>query len=216
MDVVPADAARWTVSPFAGEIRDGYVWGRGATDMKGTAVCQLMTMLLLKRSGVALERDVLFLGTADEEEGGADGVEAMVDRYRADLRDAEFVLTEGNTLSVENGKTVSWDVDVTEKSALWLRVVATGKAGHASIPEPDGAVARLIRGLSRILAWEPPVRLIPAVEAYFRQLSASETGDLRARSRIRVRRCAIRSCGRCSWPIPFGRRACGRRSRSPA
>ncbi len=179
MDVVPADAARWTVPPFAGEIRDGYVWGRGATDMKGTAICQLMTMLLLKRSGVALERDVLFLGTADEEEGGADGVQAMVDRYRADLRDAEFVLTEGNTLSVENGKTVSWDVDVTEKSALWLRVVATGKAGHASIPEPDGAVARLIRGLSRILAWEPPVRLIPAVDAYFRQVSASATGDLR-------------------------------------
>jgi acetylornithine deacetylase/succinyl-diaminopimelate desuccinylase-like protein len=179
MDVVPADAARWTVPPFAGEIRDGYVWGRGATDMKGTAICQLMTMLLLKRSGVGLERDVLFLGTADEEEGGADGVQVMVDRYRTDLRDAEFVLTEGNTLSVENGKTVSWDVDVTEKSALWLRVVATGKAGHASIPEPDGAVARLVRGLSRILAWEPPIRLIPAVDGYFRQLSTSATGDLR-------------------------------------
>jgi acetylornithine deacetylase/succinyl-diaminopimelate desuccinylase-like protein len=106
--------------------------GDGATGIaKGTAVCQLMTMLLLKRSDVALERDVLFPGTADEEEGGADGVQAMIDRNRADLRDAEFVLTEGNTLSVENGKTVSWDVDVTEKSALWLRVVATGKAGHA-------------------------------------------------------------------------------------
>jgi acetylornithine deacetylase/succinyl-diaminopimelate desuccinylase-like protein len=179
MDVVPVDAARWTVPPFSGEIRDGYVWGRGATDMKGTAICQLMTMLLLKRSGVSLERDVLFLGTADEEEGKADGVQAMVDRFRGDLRDAELVLTEGNTLSVENGKTVSWDVDVTEKSALWLRVVATGKAGHASIPEPDGAVARLVRGLSRILAWEPPLRLIPAVEAYFRQLSVTETGDLR-------------------------------------
>jgi len=114
MDVVPVDAARWTVPPFSGEIRDGYVWGRGATDMKGTAICQLMTMLLLKRSGVSLERDVLFLGTADEEEGKADGVQAMVDRFRGDLRDAELVLTEGNTLSVENGKTVSWDVDVTE------------------------------------------------------------------------------------------------------
>jgi acetylornithine deacetylase/succinyl-diaminopimelate desuccinylase-like protein len=179
MDVVPADAERWTVPPFSGEIRDGYVWGRGATDMKGTAICQLMTMLLLKRSGAALDRDVLFLGTADEEEGRADGVQAMVDRFRSDLRDAELVLTEGNTLSVENGRTVSWDVDVTEKSALWLRVVATGKAGHASIPEPDGAVARLVRGLSRILAWQPPLRLIPAVDAYFRQLSVTETGDLR-------------------------------------
>jgi acetylornithine deacetylase/succinyl-diaminopimelate desuccinylase-like protein len=179
LDVVPADAQRWTVPPFAGEIRDGYVWGRGATDMKGTAVCQMMTLLLLKRSGVALDRDVLFLGTADEEEGSANGVQAMAERFRSDLRDAELVLTEGNTLAVEDGKTVSWDVDVTEKSALWLRVVATGKAGHGSIPEPDGAVARLVRGLSRILAWETPVRLIPAVEEYFRQLSASETGALR-------------------------------------
>ncbi len=179
MDVVPADAERWTVPPFSGEIRDGYIWGRGATDMKGTGICQLMTLLLLKRAGVALERDVLFLGTADEEEGDANGVQAMVDRYRADLRNAEFVLTEGNTLSVEDGKTVSWDVDVTEKSAVWLKMIATGKAGHASIPEPDGAVARLIRGLSRILAWETPIRLTPAVEEYFRQLSAAEKGALR-------------------------------------
>ena len=179
MDVVPAEASRWTVPPFSGEIRDGYLWGRGATDMKGTGVCQLLTMLLLKRAGGALDRDVLFLGTADEEEGTANGVEAMVERYREDLRNAEFVLTEGNTLAVENGKTVSWDVDVTEKAPLWLRVVATGKAGHASIPEPDGAVPRLIRAVNRILAWEPPVHLIPAVESYFRQLSKDESGPLR-------------------------------------
>ena len=179
MDVVPAEPSRWTVPPFSGEIRDGYVWGRGATDMKGTAICQLMTLLLLKRGHVPLERDVLFLGTADEEEGRENGVQAMIDRFPDALRQAEFVLTEGNTISVADGKTVSWDVDVTEKSALWLRVTASGKAGHASIPEPDGAVPRLIRGLSRILDWETPVRLIPAVEEYFRQISGTEKGALR-------------------------------------
>jgi acetylornithine deacetylase/succinyl-diaminopimelate desuccinylase-like protein len=179
MDVVPAEPSRWTVAPFAGEIRDGFIWGRGATDMKGTAICQLVTLLLLKRAGVPLERDVLFLATADEEEGRENGVQAMVDRFRSDLRNAEFVLTEGNTLAVENGKTLSWDVDLTEKSALWLRMIASGKAGHGSIPEPDGAVPRLIRGLSRILAWQTPVRLIPAVEEYFRQLSGAEGGALR-------------------------------------
>ena len=180
MDVVPAEASRWTVPPFSGEIRDGYLWGRGATDMKGTGICQLLTLLLLKRSGLSLERDVIFLGTADEEEGTVDGVAAMVESYRADLRNAEFVLTEGNTLSVEEGKTVAWNVDVTEKAPLWLRVVATGTAGHASIPEPEGAVPRLIRALSRILAWEPPVHLIPAVDSYFRQLSKDESGPLQA------------------------------------
>lgn len=179
MDVVPAEPSRWTVPPFSGEIRDGYVWGRGATDMKGTAICQLMTLLLLKRARVPLERDVLFLGTADEEEGRENGVQAMIDRFPDDLRKAEFALTEGNTLAVADGKTLSWDVDVTEKSALWLRVIASGKAGHASIPEPDGAVPRLIRGLARILDWETPVRLIPAVEEYFRQISGGESGTLR-------------------------------------
>jgi acetylornithine deacetylase/succinyl-diaminopimelate desuccinylase-like protein len=178
LDVVPADAARWTVPPFAGVIRDGYVWGRGALDMKGTAICQLMTMLLLKRSGAALDRDVIFLGTADEEEGKADGVAAMMGLHRSDLRDAEFCLTEGNTISVESGRTVSWDVDVTEKAPLWLRVVATGRAGHASIPEPDGAVARLVRAAAKILAYETPVRLIPAVDAYFRQLAPTAKGEL--------------------------------------
>jgi len=179
MDVVPADAARWTVPPFSGEIRDGYLWGRGATDMKGTAICHFLTMLLLRRAGVVLDRDVLFLGTADEEEGrDSNGVRAMVEKHREKLRDAELALTEGATISVENGRTTAWNVDVTEKSVLWLRLVASGKAGHASIPEPDGAVAKLVRALGRLLVWEPPVRLIPAVDAYFRQLARTESGDL--------------------------------------
>ncbi len=178
LDVVPADAERWSVPPFSGDVRDGYVWGRGATDMKGTAVCQLMTLLLLKRSGVALDRDVIFLGTADEEEGKDNGVADMVEKHRADLRDAEYCLTEGNTIAVEDGRTVSWDVDVTEKAPLWLRLVSTGKAGHASIPEPDGAVAKLVRAVSKILAYEPPVRLIPAVNNYFRQLAPTTKGEL--------------------------------------
>ena len=178
LDVVPADAERWSVPPFAGDIRDGYVWGRGATDMKGTAICQLMTLVLLKRSGAVLDRDVIFLGTADEEEGKENGVAEMVERHRADLRNAEFCLTEGNTIAVENGRMVSWDVDVTEKAPLWLRVAATGKAGHASIPEPDGAVARLIRALGRVLEYEPPLRLIPAVDAYFRRIAPTARGEL--------------------------------------
>lgn len=180
LDVVAADAARWTVPPFAGEIRDGYVWGRGATDMKGTAVCHLMTMLLLKRAGAPLDRDVIFLGTADEEEGAANGVEWMIANHRDRFGDAELVLTEGNLIDVVDGKTVAWNVDVTEKSVLWLRVVAAGKSGHGSIPEPDGAVARLVRAVDRILAYEPQPRLIPAVENYFRELSKTASGPLKA------------------------------------
>ena len=144
LDVVPADAERWSVPPFSGDVRDGYVWGRGATDMKGTAVCQLMTLLLLKRSGArARPRRAL------PRHGGRGGGQG--ERRRRDdrappggpARTPEFCLTEGNTITVEDGRDVSWDVDVTEKAPLWLKLVASGKAGHASIPEPDGAVARL-------------------------------------------------------------------------
>lgn len=179
LDVVPADAERWTVPPFAGEIRDGYIWGRGATDMKGTAICQLMTMLLLHRQKTALDRDVIFLGTADEEEGTASGIDWMIANHPEALGNAEFALTEGAFIQYENGKSVSWDVDVTEKSVLWLKVVATGQAGHASIPASDGAVAKLVRALNRLLAYAPPPRLIPAVENYFRAISVREPSPLK-------------------------------------
>jgi acetylornithine deacetylase/succinyl-diaminopimelate desuccinylase-like protein len=171
LDVVPAEAGRWRVPPFSGEIRDGYVWGRGATDMKGTAISQLMTVLLLKRSGAPLDRDVLFLGTADEEAGDQSGVRAMIASRRERLGDAEFVLTEGANIVLRAGRSESWNVDVTEKSALWLRLSASGRAGHASIPDSGGAVARLVRAANRILDFEPPVRLIPAVETYFKRLA---------------------------------------------
>src|SRR5205823_3961142 len=104
LDVVPADASGWTVPPFSGEIRDGYIWGRGATDMKGTAVCQVMTMLLLKRAGAKLNRDVLFLGTADEEVGTDSGLGWMISRHGECLRHAEFALTEGNCISMRDGR----------------------------------------------------------------------------------------------------------------
>jgi acetylornithine deacetylase/succinyl-diaminopimelate desuccinylase-like protein len=179
LDVVPADAARWTVPPFSGELKDGFVWGRGATDMKGTAICQLMTMLLLKRSGKPLDRDVIFLGTADEEDGAANGLEWVIRERRALLGNAELALTEGNTLSLTHGATDAWNVDVTEKSVLWVRVVAEGKAGHASIPEPDGAVAHLVRALTRLLAFEPQAHVTPAVAAYFKELSKTAGPGLR-------------------------------------
>ncbi len=180
LDVVPADATRWSAPPFGGEIRNGFVWGRGATDMKGTAICQLMTMLLLKRMSARLDRDVIFLGTADEEAGQDSGVRAMIADDRPRLRDAEFVLTEGAGIAVEDGRTQSWNVDVTEKSVLWLLLSASGRAGHASIPEPEGAVARIVRAAARILDFEPPVRLIPSVAAYFRQLARTASSPLAA------------------------------------
>lgn len=180
LDVVQVDAARWTVPPFAGEIKDGYIWGRGATDMKGTAVAHCITMLALKRSGAKLDRDVVFLGTADEEEGvEANGAEWVVKNRRDVMRNAELILTEGAYIDADDaGKAKAWNVDVTEKSILWLKVTATGRAGHGSIPEPNGAVAKLVRAMGRLMAYEPEVRLIPAVEKYFKSIASTMTGPV--------------------------------------
>lgn len=180
LDVVPADASRWTVPPFSGEIRDGYIWGRGALDMKATAVCQLMTMLSLKRSGKVLDRDILFWGSVDEEEGTDNGVVWMIAHHKDKLLNAEYVLTEGNNILLENGKTKAWNVDVTEKSVLWLKMIAFGKAGHASIPEKEGAVAKIVQASKKILEYNTPVRLLPSVDYYFRQLAKSSSPELKA------------------------------------
>src|SRR6266550_236590 len=95
MDVVLASTEYWSVDPFSGVIKDGYVWGRGALDMKGEAVAQLMTMLILKRAKVPLKRDIIFLATGDEEIGAGVGA-AWISEQRPDLgRDPDFLLPEG-------------------------------------------------------------------------------------------------------------------------
>src|SRR5436190_11976886 len=141
MDVVLASPEYWTVDPFSGVIKDGYVWGRGALDMKGEAVAQLRTMLILRRARVPLKRDIIFLATADEEIGAGVGAGWFVEHQRDLLRDAEFLLNEGGlTRSDGRGGVQFFGVGTTEKSPYWLDVTARGTAGHGSRPTPDNPV----------------------------------------------------------------------------
>src|SRR5438445_7934265 len=115
MDVVLATPEYWTVDPFSGVVQDGYVWGRGALDMKGEAIAQLMTLLTLKRAGVPLKRDVIFLATADEEIGGGVGAGWFVEHHRDDVQDAEFLLNEGGTVRTDpSGRIEYYGVGTTE------------------------------------------------------------------------------------------------------
>lgn len=150
-DVVPAEQVHWTHPPFAAEEADGYVWGRGAADMKDTVAEQLMVMLLLKRCGVPLKRDVIFAATADEEIGGQNGYGvSWLAKHHLDLIRAEFGLSEigGYNLSYA-GKPV-YLIQVAEKGVCWLKVRATGKPGHGSLPHHDNAVLHLARALNRL------------------------------------------------------------------
>jgi acetylornithine deacetylase/succinyl-diaminopimelate desuccinylase-like protein len=181
IDVVPAADSGWRMEPWSGETRFGAVWGRGALDMKGTAVVQLMTMIALKRRGVPLSRDVILVANADEETGST-GAEWFAREKKALLRNAEFLLNEGghNRLDAE-GRTEYYGIGVTEKVPYWLRISARGSAGHGSIPRPDNAAARISRALGRIAAWRTPVKLTPPAERYFKQLATRETDPRRRR-----------------------------------
>ena len=166
-DVVMAEPERWSVPPFSGEIRGGFVYGRGASDMKGTAAVHVTLMRLLKRLNIPLKRDVILLAVADEEAGGT-GARSIVENHLDLIRDAEFLLNEGDVAYVKDGKLQQYGVDTMEKAALWLRISAKGPAGHGSIPLANSSVNRLLKALDRLRAWETPIDVPPAVAEGYR------------------------------------------------
>ena len=176
MDVVPVTREQWTFDPFAGEIRDGYVRGRGAIDMKGHGIIQLMALIAIKRSGIPLQRDLVYLANADEESDG-NGAIRMVDHHGDLIRDVEYLLTEGADTRVENGKVRWFGIDVGEKRPYWTRMVAEGTTSHGSVPIGDeNPVPRLARAIARVSAWQTPLHLSPAVERFFQAQARDATG----------------------------------------
>ncbi len=133
MDVVPVTDSQWTVPAFQGLVKDGYVYGRGAIDMKGHGIIQLMALIAIKRSGIQLDRDLVYIGNADEEVNG-DGAIVFVKRHPDLLQDVEYLLTEGADTRVEGGKVRWFGIDVGEKRPLWTRLVVEGKTSHGSVP----------------------------------------------------------------------------------
>jgi acetylornithine deacetylase/succinyl-diaminopimelate desuccinylase-like protein len=177
MDVVLASPEFWTVDPFGGLIKDGYVWGRGALDMKGEGIAQLMTLLILKRARVPLRRDIIFLATSDEEIGAGVGAAWIAERQPDLVRGAEFLLNEGGLTRAKaggDGTVEFYGIGTTEKSPFWLDVTARGTAGHGSRPTSDNPVHRLIRALNRVAEWKTPLIVTPAVERSFRDLATIE------------------------------------------
>jgi len=178
-DVVTAEPASWEVDPFAGVIKNNSIYGRGALDMKGEGLLHLMTMILLKREGPPLSRDVIFIGTADEEVDDEGSLWMIANK--ADLfKNAEYLLTEGGDNLLEGNTVKLVGVDVAEKAPFWLRLTATGLPGHGSRPVADSATNRLIRAMNRILDWEAPVKLLPAVEQFFKDIAPLQQEPLRA------------------------------------
>ncbi len=180
MDVVEATPAFWSVDPFGGVVRNGFLYGRGALDMKGQGIAQLMAMVALKRAGMPLARDIVYIATCDEEIGGGVGARWIAEEHPELVRGAEFLINEGGTMRADDqGRVTYVGVGVTEKSPFWLNVTARGTAGHGSQPIADNAVERLVRALARVEAWETPLVVTPTVERFFRDLSRAEVDSAR-------------------------------------
>jgi acetylornithine deacetylase/succinyl-diaminopimelate desuccinylase-like protein len=149
LDVVPADESQWTHPPFAADVADGYIWGRGALDMKQTVTMSLMCLFLFKRLGFRFKRDIIFTAVADEEVGGTYGAKYLIDNH-ADAIRAEYCLGEIGGFSLSAFGKNFYPVQVAEKGVCWFELVARGKAGHGSVLDPESSVIRLSEAILKL------------------------------------------------------------------
>lgn len=168
-DVVTAESEHWTHAPFSGDIDEGCIWGRGALDMKSMVAQELMVMLLLKRSGVQLKRDVIFAATADEEAGGQAGMGYVVDQH-PDLVRAEYGLSEGGGTTTFLAGKPFYDVRTAEKGTCRFHIRAHGSPGHGSVPRPNTAVSRVAEAVTKLVSTPLPFRGTPTLEAFFQAM----------------------------------------------
>lgn len=176
-DVVGVQAEKWTEDPFGGLRRDGWIYGRGTLDDKDNVTAGLMLLKMLKRYGVELDRDIIFLAESGEEGTPEVGVNYMVEHHW-DKIEAEFCLAEGGSnILEENGVSVV-GIQSTEKMPRRATLVAKGTAGHGSVPRLDNAVTALARAVAKAGAWQTEMRLNPVTRAYFERLATiSEPED---------------------------------------
>ncbi|GLZ37193.1 M20/M25/M40 family metallo-hydrolase [Actinokineospora sp. NBRC 105648] len=177
LDVVPADKDEWAVDPFAGEIRDGYVWGRGAVDMKDMCATVLTVLSRWAARGQVPERDIVLAFVADEEDTGTYGAHWLVEEHRELFEGCVVAVGESGGYTVPTRRPDGslariYPVGTAERGVAHLLLTATGQAGHGSRRNDDNAVVKLVDALHRLSAHEWPVVLTPAVRAYLERVGA--------------------------------------------
>ena len=176
-DVVGVQTEKWPVDPFGAVLKDGYIWGRGSVDDKPVLTANLMVMLLIKRSGMALDRDVIFLAESGEEADTTGvGINFMVKEHYSEI-DAEFSLTEGGGANIEEGKVVRMDIGTAEKVPARARLIATGTSGHGSVPRMDNPLIHLGAAVDKVGRWRTPMRLNDTTRTYFEKLATMSTPE---------------------------------------
>ncbi|MGX1565259.1 M20/M25/M40 family metallo-hydrolase [Streptomyces sp. NPDC055506] len=173
LDVVPAEAADWSVHPFSGEVRDGVVWGRGAVDMKNMDAMILAVVRAWARQGVRPRRDIVIAFTADEEASAEDGSGFLADEHAALFEGCTEGVSESGAFTFHdgNGRQI-YPIAAGERGTAWLKLTARGRAGHGSKVNRDNAVTRLSAAITRIGEHEWPLRPTPTVRAALSELAA--------------------------------------------
>ena len=175
-DTVNVDPKKWTHPPFGGVRDGGYIYGRGTVDDKDNVVANVMTMLMLKRLGVKLDRDVILLIEAGEEGSSRLGIQFMANQHFAEI-DAEFCYAEGGGVTRTGGEVKFARVQTVEKIPRAITVTAKGVAGHGSVPLESNALAHLGEAVGAIAAWTPPMRINETTAAYFKRLATVATPE---------------------------------------
>jgi len=170
-DVVNVDPAKWTYPPFSATRAGGYVYGRGTRDDKDNVVAGLMILLTLKRLGIPLDRDVIFLAEAGEEGSTRVGIQFMVNQHFPTI-DAEYCLAEAGPVARVGGVLKYAGVLTTEKIPRAIELTARGTAGHGSVPLQSNAITHLARALRALTDWQPPIRLNETTKTYFQRLAS--------------------------------------------
>jgi len=171
LDVVAANPKEWSVDPFEGVVKNGFVWGRGALDMKSMTAMEVMVMKLLKRNNVKLEGDVILAATADEEKGGEAGAGWLVRNHPEKIR-ADYVINEGGGLAIPiEGKNI-YTIQTAEKGILWFKIKAKGRPGHGSVPgTADNAILRMNRVVEKLGNYRAKMTVVPTVKQFLSQIT---------------------------------------------
>ncbi|MEM3696929.1 MAG: M20/M25/M40 family metallo-hydrolase [Candidatus Bathyarchaeia archaeon] len=171
LDVVAANPKEWSVDAFGGIIKDGFVWGRGAIDMKSMTAMEVMVIKLLKRNGVKPKGDIILAATADEEKGGEAGAGWLVRNHPEKVR-ADYVINEGGGLAIPiNGKNI-YTIQTAEKGILWFKVKAKGSPGHGSVPgAADNAILRMNRVVEKLGNHRAKISIVPTMKGFLNEMA---------------------------------------------
>jgi acetylornithine deacetylase/succinyl-diaminopimelate desuccinylase-like protein len=173
LDVVEADESEWEFPPFSGKITDGKIYGRGAIDMKGMVMMELYAFIAIKKSGIPLQRNLMFLALADEESKSEFGAKFLLKEHADLFKGYKFSLNEGGlgTKNVAFENTKIFNFQYAEKGVLWIKITSQGNSGHGSSPPPTYASKELIEFIQEILQMEKGMTITSETEMFFTSLA---------------------------------------------